>query len=175
MKLKISEKVISEFIGMDLEPNKGSLPTKNGDDTYVNLTNDRGEAPPTTTDLNRQASKENFLLKKYLWGYYGGGQRGFASESQEIKEDVFAKNDPDKDIINPNQYVELSDISKLFGEEVLEQNVREFVENISDVAKRKSDEEMKGITYIILSHIIDNLNTTNLSSSEKIKLINGIK
>lgn len=173
MKLKISEKVISEFIGMDLEFSEGSLPTKNGDDTYVNLTNDRGEAPPTTTDLNRQATKRKDLLM-YLWGHYGGRQRGFASESQEIKEDVFAKNDPDKDIIEQNQNAELSDISKLFGEEVLEQNVREFVENISDVAKRKSDEEMKGITYIILSHIIDNLNTTNLSSSEKTKLINGI-
>ena len=174
MKLKISEKVISEFIGTDLEPIEGSLPNKNGDATHVNLTNDRGEAPPTTTDLNRQATKRKDLLM-YLWGHYGGRQRGFASESQEIKEDVFAKNDPDKDIINPNQNIDLSDISKLFGEEVLEQNVREFVQSVNDVAKRKSDEEMKGITYIILSHIIDNLNTTNLSSSEKRKLINGIK
>lgn len=174
MKLKISEKMLSEFIGVDLEPIEGADSDKRGNQTFVNIANDRGDAPPTTTDINRQATKRKDLLM-YLWGHYGGRQYGFASESAKIDEDVFANRTPDNSVISQGSEPNLSDISTLFQEEVLEQDIRNVIKNLKAVAKRKTDEEMRGINFTILSYIIQNIDTSKLTDQEKRTLINGIK
>lgn len=175
MKIKVDEKMISEIIGQDLEPIDGAVSDNNSGQTYANLANDRGQAPPTTTKINRQASKEKDFFQRYMYG--GNGSIRFAtytSESMNVKEDVVTNSKRDADLIskeNPN----VEDLSRLFDEQVLEQNIKSIVESLRNISERKSDEQMNGINYISLYYILSEINTSTLSPKEKQKLKDAIR
>lgn len=175
MKIKVDEKMISEIIGQDLEPIEGAVPDQKSSQTYANLDNDRGQAPPTTTHINQIASKEKEFFQRYMYG--GNGNIRFAtytSESMNVKEDVVTNSKKDADIISKEE-PDIEDLSNLFDEQILEQNMKSIVQSLKDVSDRKTEEQMNGINYIALYYIINNVNTSNLSKKEKQKLKNAIR
>jgi hypothetical protein len=175
MKIKVNEKMISEIIGQDLEPIEGAMSDYKSGQTYANLDNNRGQAPPTTTKINRQASKEKDFFQRYMYG--GNGSIRFStytSEALNVKEDVVTNSKRDADLIS-KETPSIEDLSNLFDEQILEQNIKSIVESLNKMSERKSEEQMNGIKYISLFYFLDNIDTSGLSSSEKQKLKNAIR
>ncbi len=171
MELKIDEKIINEIIGVDLEPIDGDTPNSTNHETFVNKHNNRESSPPTSTTINRIASKEPSLLSRYL---YGGNARSYVRENNVVHEDIINDKKPPANIIS-NDTVNFEDLSKLYNEEILQQNITKIINDINKMSQRKEDDEISNIRFIVISHVINELNAFDLNKKYKAILINAIK
>lgn len=169
--MKKTKIMINEFVDADL----GILDNKDekfsASDVYVNTPNDRGIAAPTTSSLPKKELPWWMNYRGYNRYGYGGGPA--ALTENELKEDKLNRTRDNSDDIISNVIGPIEDISKVYNENNLQNEVYLLIEQLKSINVRKS-ENYAAIAAIIMKHLAESIIKDELSSSQKKEIINAI-
>lgn len=176
MKLKISEDLISEFIGSDLEPIEGKLNPVRSKYTSVDVpfdddANDEDNIPQTTDKFIQHARRPWWWSNVY--GGYGFTSVGTVSEST-VKEDIIKTTRDDTDLFK-KEIPSIDNLDTIYDMPLVKKQVVEFIEMLQSLGSNIPDEDEKDVLAIILNYMLTNVNLSQLSPEYKNKIKNAIK
>lgn len=169
---KITDEMIAEFIGADLEPLEGNDDVIKTGETFTNpFPPKNGEDTPITGDTFAKQSNVPWWGRYYFGGlgigfpYLGGGMY----ESVSIKEDNLLRNNDNgyNDVMQPNETVaqslDVSNLTKLYTEDAIMHQLTELMESLSGLSMETKDND--AVKAIVLNYILDNINFESLDRS----------
>lgn len=152
MKIKISEKILSEFIGADLEVISGNEPPLMNNKSFTNFPKGDAQPPQTSDDFAREA-------RVPWWSNYWGTQPiGIAStntiyENQETQVSENQVSDP-----------KFEDIRNLYGDEALYSIIKGTLVEISHIPNNiKDQKDISVVNYLVAKEILASIDVQSMS------------
>jgi len=149
MKIKISEDILSEFIGADLEVISGNEPPLMNNKSFTNFPKGDGEAPQTSDEFAREA-------RVPWWSNYWGTQPIGVSSTNTIYE----SQEPQ---VSQSSEPKFEDIRNLYGDEALYSSVKEIINEITHIPNNIEDpKDISMVYFLIIREILGNIDIAKI-------------